>query len=73
MTEEQEKGAPLLYRILLQVSEMALQSGGMKETAAEKTEVACHTGCLALVPFLNGAHFFRVHVMLRRRTKCIIL
>ena len=34
----------------------------MEETAAEKTEVACHTNCLALVPSLNGAHLFRIHV-----------
>lgn len=35
---------------------------GTEETAAGKTEVPCHTACLALVPSLNGARLFRIHV-----------
>lgn len=44
---------------------------GLEETTAEKTEVACHTDCLALVRALNEAHLFRIHIrqMLRRGGK----
>lgn len=41
---------------------------GMEEMAAEKTEVVCHTDCLALLPSFNRAHLFRIHVRQVLRT-----
>lgn len=43
----------------LQPGGMELQPGGMEEMVAEKTEVACHTDRLALLPSLNGARLFK--------------
>jgi len=55
VTDEREKGAAPLCR-------RSAAGLGMEETVAEKTKVDYHTDCLALVPSLNEACLFRIHV-----------